>query len=80
MCASAICMHWIGIRPGPSRRANASRPDSAARRSPAHSGSLRRNEGQLLEANHWNGVAVAVELRYGRDLHQPSGSRAVLRD
>ena len=41
------------------------------RRAPAGSGSLRHNEGQLLEANHWDGVAVAVELRYGKDLHQP---------
>ena len=54
-----------------SGRASASRPDSADRRAPARSCSLRRNEGQLLEANHWDGVAVAVELRYGKDLHQP---------
>ena len=41
------------------------------RRSPARSSSLRRKEGKLLEANHWDGMAVAVELRYGKDLHQP---------
>ena len=46
----------------------------------ARTGSLRCNQGQLLEANHWDGLAVAVELRYGKDLHEPGRQGAVLRD